>query len=252
MAAIGPSTLRRARQILLIALLLLALGAVYFFVFTATGHRLRSDPRALGADFHQIVARHPVLAPLLMIGLYILLTALMAPVWWVQVLAGYAFGLTLGTLYCIIAATLGAIAAFGLSRFLAADFFHEKIESHLARLRRIDQTLGNNGLLVVMAVRLVHVLPFGLSNYLFGLTQMRRIDVIVGTALGVIPSLLIPVAAGTDPRLLKLSNGRFWLPLLGLNVLLLIPPLLWYWFQRRRRRAEAQVGGVPSMEQGKR
>lgn len=230
--------LRRARQILLVVLGLLILGAVYFFLFTATGHRLRADPRGLGEDFHRLVAAHPVLVPLLMIGLYVLLTAVMAPVWWVQVLAGYAFGLAPGTLYCVIAATAGAIVAFHLSRFLAADFFHDKIESHLARLRRMDEVLGNNGLLVVMAVRLIHFLPFGLSNYLFGLTKIRAVDVVVGTALGVIPSIIIPVAAGADPRMLKLNNPYFWLPLITLNLLLLLPPLLQYGLRRRRSRRD--------------
>ncbi len=228
--------LRRARQYLLIALLLLGLGALYFFIFTPTGQWLRGDPRALGAHIHQWVAFRPFAAPLLMIVAYILLTALMAPVWWVQVLAGYAFGLTWGTVYSVLAATCGAVVTFAISRFIAADFFQQRVESHLARLRRIDDTLGNNGLLVVMVVRLLHFLPFGISNYLFGLTRIRILDVAIGTALGAIPSIMIPVAAGADPQMLKLNNARFWLPLMTLNVILLIPPLLRYWVQRRERQ----------------
>lgn len=228
--------LRRARQGLLIALLLLGIGALYFFIFTTTGQRLRADPRALGDHFHHLVALHPFVAPLLMILAYILLTSLMAPVWWVQVLAGYAFGLTWGTVYSVLAATCGAVVAFSISRFVAADLYHERIEAHLVRLRRIGDTLGNNGLLVVMVVRLLHFLPFGISNYIFGLISIRWVDVAIGTALGAIPSIMIPVAAGADPQMLKLSNARFWLPLMTLNVILLVPPLLRYWVQRRERQ----------------
>lgn len=241
--------LRRARQLLLIALILLGIAAVYFFLFTTTGQRLRADPRALGVDFHHLVSRHPILSLLLMIVIYVLLTSLMAPVWWVQVLAGYAFGFTWGTVYSVLAATCGAVVAFAISRFVAADFFHQRVESHLSRLRRIDDHLGNNGLLVVMVIRLLHFIPFGISNYLFGLTPIRMVDVAVGTALGAIPSIMIPVAAGADPQMLKLDNARFWLPLMGLNIILLIPPLLRFWFQREARRSLSNPTCPPPVDE---
>src|SRR6185436_6076927 len=104
------------------------------------------------------------------------LTILGLPVWWLQILAGYGFGLLMGVIWSQIGATLGATTVFQISRWLGADWFHQKVESKATKLKAIDERLGHNGLLVVMAVRLMHFLPFAISNYLFGLTTITAID----------------------------------------------------------------------------
>ena len=102
------------------------------------------------------------------------------------------------------------------------------------KLRRLEETLEHNGLLVVMAVRLVHVLPYGLSNYAIGLTTISIPDVLVGNLLGGLPVTLLGVTVGADPELLK--HWEFDVILVGVNITLLLPLALRYlkpqWFRK--------------------
>jgi uncharacterized membrane protein YdjX (TVP38/TMEM64 family) len=158
----------------------------------------------------------------------------MLPVWWLQILAGYGFGLLGGVLWCEVGATLGSVAAMHVSRWIAADFFHRRVESRLKKLRELDEKLGHNGFLVVIAVRLMHFMPVGVCNYVFGLTTISTIDVIIGTVLGSIPVMIFWVAtgAGMEPW----GNPSFYLLMGVLHIILLTPIALRYlkpqWFKR--------------------
>jgi uncharacterized membrane protein YdjX (TVP38/TMEM64 family) len=85
-----------------------------------------------------------------------------------------------------------------------------------------------------MAIRLMHVLPFGLSYYALGLFRISLIDAAVGTLLGGIPSVAFYVLLGNNPHLLE--NWRYVVGLAALNVVLMIPVALRYlipeWFKR--------------------
>ena len=81
--------------------------------------------------------------------------------------------------------------------------------------------------MVVMAARLTHVIPFGISNYVFGLTRINWVEVLLGTAMGNVPmiALYTAIGAGWHP----LSDWRFMTALAVLNVLLLVPIAVRYW-----------------------
>jgi uncharacterized membrane protein YdjX (TVP38/TMEM64 family) len=212
----------------------LVAAGLYVAFGTAFGVQLRSDPKAFHADVHAWVSAHRLAAPALVVGLYVLLTVSMMPVWWVQVLAGAGFGLVWGVAWCQVGATVGATAAFLVSRWIAADWFHSKVESKMARLRALDEKLSHNGLLVVLVARLIHVLPFGPSYYMFGLTTMTVADVIVGTLLGYLPTNLVLVKIGVGWH--HGNNVRFVLLVALIQGVLLIPVLLRYlapdWFKK--------------------
>lgn len=225
---------RPARLALTAGLLILLAVALWFLFFTAQGQQLRHDRQALTASARALTQRHPFTAPLLFLGLYLLLGVLALPVWWLQVLAGVGFGLWFGTLWSIIAATIGAVVTVNLSRVIAGEWFHTRVEPRLHRLRKLQETLGHNGFLVVMSARLVHVLPMGLCNYAFGLIRMPMVDVILGTFLGSIPAIAFYVGEGAGYHPWK--NARFLAVLASINVVLLLPLLLRYlrpqWFRK--------------------
>ena len=85
-----------------------------------------------------------------------------------------------------------------------------------------------------MAVRLVHLLPFALSNYAIGLTRISLLDVIVGNLLGGIPVTAFWVTIGADRTLLE--HWEYVTMLVGINLILIIPLALRYlrpeWFKR--------------------
>ncbi len=209
-------------------------AALVLLLGTARGRQIAHHPQIIGQDVQRWTAAHPYGSPLIVIAVYIAATLLLLPVWWIQVLAGCGFGLLWGVIWCDLGATLAAVLTLQLSRWLAADWYHAKVEPRLQKLRRLDEKLGHNGFLVVMAVRLIHVLPFSLSNYFFGLTRITLIDVAMGTFLGNLPALTLYVTLGADPQ--RMATLEFVLLLVAMNLMLLTPLALRYlfpgWFKR--------------------
>jgi uncharacterized membrane protein YdjX (TVP38/TMEM64 family) len=218
--ASGPHGARIARWVAGLAMIGLIAAAAWMLFFTSRGQLLVKNPRALGQDVSGFVEEHPITAPVAYVAAYVVLGALALPVWWLQLLSGMAFGLPMGVIYSEIAATISALLAARFSHWLAADWFH-RVEDHMQKLKSLDETFGKNGLLVVMAVRLCHVLPFGLSNYAFGLTTMRASDIALGTVMGGLPAITVYVAMGTGGR--PLTDWRFVTGLVFINAMLLVP-----------------------------
>lgn len=218
------------RLLVLILLIFLAVAAAFFLFGTPQGHNLRHHPRQL----HDYVENHRAAVVIMFIAVYLLMGILAMPVWWLQIISGYCFGLIGGIFMSQISYTLAAALTRNLSHWLAGDFVHEKFEAKREKLRRLDEKLGHNGLLVVMAVRLSHVIPFGLSNYIFGLSRISTMDIVIGSFLGGMPAASFYATLGADRHLLR--DWRYDLTLVCVNLILLLPLLLRYlqpqWFKR--------------------
>jgi uncharacterized membrane protein YdjX (TVP38/TMEM64 family) len=226
------------RHILLVFLILAITSAGVLLFGTERGRKLRDKEHmeALGRHTHEWVHRHGVLAPLLLIASMCVLSILAMPMWWLEVLAGYGFGMIMGVVWVQISVTIAGVLASATSRFLLYDWFHTRVESHAARLRALDEKMGNNGLLVVCAVRLAHLLPAGISNYAFGVSTIRLRHVAIGTLIGSLPAVVTYVSIGAIPHQLT-HDWRYMTAIVALNLALLVPLALLYfkpqWFRRR-------------------
>ena len=167
---------------------------------------------------HDWAECNPLTASTAFVGLYVVLAVLALPLWWLQIVGGLGFGLGRGFLLSTVAAVIGAVGAQWLSRTLIGQWFQRRIINRKGAIEKLDRQLGHNGLLVVMALRLMHLTPFGLSNYLFGITRIRVRDVIIGTLIGNIPTLLFYSGIGSGHH-----NWAFWGMLIALDGMLLIP-----------------------------
>jgi uncharacterized membrane protein YdjX (TVP38/TMEM64 family) len=233
----------RATRILVTCLLGIAiLVALWVLFFTSWGQGIRSEPREIGPRLTMWVRVHPIHVVLIFLVLYVVMTLLFLPVWSLQMFCGFTLsrilgfwpGMLLAIAICQITATVAAVISFLFSRWLAADWFHKKVEAKMGRIRKLDEQLGNNGFLLVMAVRLIHVMPFALSNYAFGLLPISIGDIVLGTLLGGIPGVTLYVVWGIHFHLLH--DWRFVSSYMSLNVVLLIPVALRYlkphWFRK--------------------
>lgn len=229
-----PPALRIAKISALIILVIAILVAIALLSFTERGHQITHHYKETGVEFQRWVAAHRAIAPIVFVSTFVTCCVLMLPVWWLQILAGYGFGLLGGVLWCEVGATLGSVAAMHTSRWIAADFFHRRVEARVQKLRELDEKLGHNGFLVVIAVRLMHFMPVGVCNYVFGLTTISTIDVIIGTILGSVPVMIFWTAtgAGMEPW----GNPNFYALMAVLHVILLTPIALRYlrpqWFKQ--------------------
>ncbi|MCC6422754.1 MAG: TVP38/TMEM64 family protein [Phycisphaerales bacterium] len=208
--------------------------ALVFLLGTERGRIIAHHPQIIGHDVQVWTTAHPYLSPLIVIAIYIAATLLMLPVWWIQVLAGCGFGIVWGIIWCDIAATLASGLTLLLARWLSADWYHAKIEPRLQKLHRLNEKMGHNGFMVVMAVRLIHILPFSLSNYLFGLTRISWLGVTTGTLLGNLPAITLYATLGAAPH--RVATLEFILLQVVMNLILLTPLALRYlypdWFKR--------------------
>lgn len=172
--------------------------------------------------------------------LYALVTLLPLPKNVFAAVAGVLFGLERGIVVVLLAALLGAAAAFGLSRALGREDV-ERLTG--ARVARVDALLRRHGMLTVIAVRLVPVLPFTAINYAAGLTSVRIRDYALGTAVGIVPGTVSFVALGTFG-----TTPVSWPFLLSITALALLigGGLLVARRTRRHRKRAAAVSNAPT------
>jgi uncharacterized membrane protein YdjX (TVP38/TMEM64 family) len=108
--------------------------------------------------------------------------------------AGTIFGLAPGTAIVFVAATLGASAAFLVSRYLARPLVERRLAGN-ERFAAIDRAIGQEGRKIVFLLRLSPVFPFNLLNYALGLTEVRFRDYVLAS-VGMLPATLLYVYYG--------------------------------------------------------
>jgi uncharacterized membrane protein YdjX (TVP38/TMEM64 family) len=217
-------------------------AASYFLFRTETGRQL-IDLRQLaatGQDARAWVAHHRFAAPFIFLTLYVACALLVLPVWWLQVLSGYAWGLGTGLAWSLAGHATASVTVLYFSRWLGGEWARTRAGHRMAKLQRLSQRLGHRGLLVVIAARVCYVVPYSLSNYLFGLTHIRARDAALGSLIGGLPISAGYVAVGARPALL--TDWRFWAAVVGINLLLLGPVAVRFVVARMRRRPVVPAG----------
>lgn len=140
---------------------------------------------------------------------------------------GAVFGLYWGTLWSLIGATLGAIGAFLLTRYLVYDWATRRFGQQ-AMVQRINQAIAHKPMNFILAVRFTPLSPFSLVNFLFGLTPVDFKTYTIGTFVGIMPLTIAYTWLGVTGKQ-ALSGGDhlpFFLALGALTVLSLMPLLV--------------------------
>jgi uncharacterized membrane protein YdjX (TVP38/TMEM64 family) len=147
-------------------------------------------------SFNDWVGQMGVAGIFIFIGVYAVATVLLAPGAILTIGAGFAFGLWKGFLAVSAGSTLGAALAFLVARFIARDRV-EAIAKGNEKFRNIDNAIGKQGAKLVFLLRLSPVIPFNLSNYLYGLTGVKFWPYVLASWLGMMPGTLLYVYIGT-------------------------------------------------------
>lgn len=133
------------------------------------------------------------------IGCVVLATVLFVPGSGSMMIAGYLFGLGLGTLVSAVAIAVGAQCAFLMGRFVARDWVAKKVAGS-PRLVAIEAGLREEAFLIVVLTRLSLVIPFNLLNYAYGITSVRAGVHLFATAVGMLVPVALYVYLGTLAR----------------------------------------------------
>ncbi len=155
------------------------------------------------------------------IGIYAVATVLFLPGWILTVSAGLVYGILGGTAVALSGATLGATLAFLVARYLVRG----KVESHAKeneRFKAIDEAIGKDGWKIIGLLRLSPLIPFNVSNYLYGITSIKLLPYVLASACGMLPGTLLYVYLGAAGKAglggQKSAHSPFQYALLGVGL----------------------------------
>ncbi|AFY40455.1 SNARE associated Golgi-related protein [[Leptolyngbya] sp. PCC 7376] len=209
------------RQKRRLILTIFALGAIACFGFQVR-HILFDHENLAG-----ILQILPCCVVPLFLGLYIVLTIFGIPGTVLTTAGGILFGLSWGTFWSVVGATLGALGAFWAARYILQDWAGKRFRDHRL-LKKIRTSVSKKPLAIVLALRFAPITPFNLLNFLFGLTPIHWVPYTLGTFIGIIPGTILYTWLGVSGKTALSGGDR--LPLImaltALCLLSLIPPVL--------------------------
>ena len=127
-----------------------------------------------------------------------------------------AFGPVAGCVYSWIGTMVSSLVGFYLGRVAGARVL-ERFSG--AGVKRFMDHVGRNGFLASFIVRLVPSAPFIVINMAAGVTPMPVADYTLGTALGIVPKIVLTAFAGNSiVRLMKGEVGKDALLLVAIVV----------------------------------
>jgi uncharacterized membrane protein YdjX (TVP38/TMEM64 family) len=109
--------------------------------------------------------------------------------------AGFAFGLLWGTVAVSLGSTAGAGLAFLAARYVARG----RVASLAAKnpgFAAIDRAVSAEGWKIILLLRLSPLIPFNVSNYLYGLTGIRFWPYFFASWVGMLPGTILYVYLG--------------------------------------------------------
>jgi uncharacterized membrane protein YdjX (TVP38/TMEM64 family) len=154
--------------------------------------------------------------------------------------AAVVFGPWLGSLYSWVGTFVSALIGFELGRVFGGRMIRDLQSPGVDRFMAL---IGRNGLMASLIIRLVPAAPFIVVNMAAGTARVRRADFALGTALGILPKILLTAFAGGAVTAAFSGGGLIQLGLLALTVAIWVGSAM---LARRwlRAREAAAVGAT--------
>lgn len=176
------------------------------------------------------------LAALIYIGLTVIACVVLAlPGVTFAILAAVLFGPWWGTLFCLIATTLGAIIAFVVGRCFLRDSIKPMVEKSALLKRLLFDEADKSDIVLLAITRLVPIFPYNIQNFAYGITDISLLHYSLYTFLFMIPG----VALYTIGTAGFTSESNRWL-YFGISAVLLVMVLLLGWVIRKNYLGSAE------------
>ena len=144
-------------------------------------------------------ASHGFQGVLLVAAVYIACALLFGPAWLVTLAIGLTYGFVRGLVLVSIVSTLGAAIAFLIGRHLARRRVEELIRRR-PTFAAVDRAIGRHGWKIVFLLRLSAVVPYTISNYVYGATAIRFWPYVAASWIGMLPITAVYVSIGAAGR----------------------------------------------------
>jgi uncharacterized membrane protein YdjX (TVP38/TMEM64 family) len=202
-------------KLVLGVLVLCALAAVYWALHATGVLTTITDKGALLEWIVRLGAWGPLIIILLMLLAILISPIPSAPI---ALAAGAAYGHGWGTLYVVLGAEAGALAAFGVARLVGHEAVHRWFGERLS-----VGLLGSQNALtgIVFVSRALPFMSFDMVSYAAGLTVLSTWRFAIATLAGVAPISFLLAHFGSE--MATGETNRILLSALALGALTLIP-----------------------------
>jgi uncharacterized membrane protein YdjX (TVP38/TMEM64 family) len=121
---------------------------------------------------------------------------------------GTGLGIFIATSAVFIGASIGATIAFLLGRYVFRESLQEKIQRY-PKFMAVEEAFQEEGLKLVLLLRLSPLIPFNLFNYFMGVTSVKMLHYVIGH-VGMLPGTLAYVYFGSAlGSISEAASGEF-------------------------------------------
>jgi len=184
----------------------IAIAAIVFLLFKTGAIEYLKDREMMEA----FIESFGIWGPLVYIVAYVLVTITGISAVPMTIVGGLLFGAVFGVIYTVIGAGIGLSLAFLIARYIARGFIEEKFGNTDA-FKKINEGVKNQGWFILATTRLIPIFPFGIQNYVYGLTSIGFLQYSVLSTIFIIPGTSVyvilagAVASGDTAKATKLA-----------------------------------------------
>lgn len=224
--------MKQLRRFLPMTILLILLLIAYFSgLTTSLSWQHFKEIHQMAFNYAQ---KHPILSPLLFIGVYIAYAALSIPgIFILSILAGCLFSQPFSTFYVVFSVTCGGSIPFLAARTAFGDYLHKRASPFLIHM---EEGFKQHSTSYLLGLRLIPFFPFWIANIAPAFFGIHFFTFLWTTAIGTIPigfvftqlgGSLLSLAESKDVLSLStLFNSQLMWALIGLAILSITPLLL--------------------------
>ena len=170
---------------------------------------LRGDLRDLGAGGVAMIA-----------ALAALHTFIWYPAEILDAAVGYVYGFWPAMAILVVCWTAQGMLAYEIGNRAARPILNQYIDP--GRFERVERAIDDGGVTLLLAARLVPIVPFSLFSYVAGAAAVPRVRFMWTTAVGYLPITAIAVYLGTQLEEFSITDPRIWIAAGAIIALLLL------------------------------
>lgn len=151
-----------------------------------------------------------VWGPLAYIVTYALITITGISAVPMTIVGGLVFGPLMGVVYTAFGAGIGLSLAFLIARYIAKDFIEKKF-GQTEVFKKINEGVKRDGWFILATTRLLPIFPFGIQNYIYGMTPIGFLQYSLLSTLFILPGTSVfvilagAVASGDTAKATRLA-----------------------------------------------
>ncbi|HET8862741.1 MAG TPA: VTT domain-containing protein [Solirubrobacterales bacterium] len=161
-----------------------------------------------------------VAGPLLILALALIHTVVFYPAEILDAAAGFAYGFFPALALMMLGWLLSGLVCFAVGRSVARPLLDRFFGAE--RFERVEGTIERGGITLLLAVRLIPILPFSLVSYAAGAARVPLWRFVWTTTVAYLPITALSVYFGTRLEGLSLTDPLVWGSAAALLALLLV------------------------------